>query len=98
MGEDDVAEYYPAVEKNEILSFVAAWRHLEGTTLSEHGRERQVPYEIAYVWNLKHRTGERANKSTHAQIGEQTGGCRGGGGVGKTGEGGEEVQISRSLL
>ena len=43
-------------------------------------RERQIPYEITHTWNLIHGTNEPFHgKETHG-LGEQTYGCRGGGG------------------
>ena len=42
----------PSHEKNEIMPFIATWMHLEMTTLDE-GRQRKLPYNIAYMWNLK---------------------------------------------
>ena len=47
-------EYYSAVRKNEILPFAATWMDLEGIMLSEMSdRERQILYDITYMWNLK---------------------------------------------
>ena len=34
------------------MPFVAAWMDLEIITLSEV-RQRQMPYDITYMWNLK---------------------------------------------
>ena len=42
----------PSHEKSEIMPFIATWMHLEMTTLDE-GRQRKLPYNIAYMWNLK---------------------------------------------
>ena len=41
-------EYYPAIKKNKIMP----WLNLEIIILSEV-RERQISYDIAYMWNLK---------------------------------------------
>ena len=38
-------EYYPAVKKNEIMSFAAIWMDLEIIILSKLGRDK---YDIAY--------------------------------------------------
>ena len=46
-------EYYLAIKKNEILQFAAMWMNLEGIMLIEI-RERQIVYEITYMWNLKY--------------------------------------------
>ena len=45
-------EYYSSVEKNEIMSFAATWMNLEIIKLSEV-RQRQIPYDVTYMWNLK---------------------------------------------
>ena len=46
-------EYYSAIKKNEITPFEATWMNLEIITLSE---ERQISYDISYMWNLKKKT------------------------------------------
>ena len=46
-------EYYSAVKKNEIMPFPATWVDLEIIILSQSERERQIPYDITYMWNLK---------------------------------------------
>ena len=50
-------EYYPATKKNEIMPFAATWMDLEIVILSEV-RQRQIPYDITYMWNLKYDTNE----------------------------------------
>ena len=45
-------EYYSVLKKNEIMSFVETWKELEIIIL------RQIPYDIAYMWNLKYDTNE----------------------------------------
>ena len=45
-------KYYPTIKKNEIMSFAATWMDLEIVTLSEV-REREISYDIPYMWNLK---------------------------------------------
>ena len=37
----------------EILSFVTIWMDLEGIVLSEKDIERQILYDLIYMWNLK---------------------------------------------
>ena len=46
-------ESYSAIEKNEVMPFVATWRDLE--IISEVG---QIPYDIPFMWNLKYDTNE----------------------------------------
>ena len=45
-------EYYSAIKKNEIMPFAATCMHLEMVILSEVS-QRQISYDVAYVWNLK---------------------------------------------
>ena len=52
-------EYYSAIKKNEIMPFAATWMGLEIIILSEvRQRERQIPYDITYMWTLKYDTNE----------------------------------------
>ena len=51
-------EYYSAIKKNEIIPFAATWMDLEILILSMSERERQIPYDITYMWNLKYDTNE----------------------------------------
>ena len=39
-------------KKNTIMPFAATWMDLEFVLLSEV-RERQISYDITYMWNLK---------------------------------------------
>ena len=50
--------YYPAIKKNEIMPFAATWMDLEIIILSKSERERRIPYDITYMWNLKYDTNE----------------------------------------
>ena len=45
-------KYYSVIGKNEIMPFAATWIDREITLLSEV-REREISYDISYVWNLK---------------------------------------------
>ena len=40
-------------KKEEVLPFAAMWMDLEIIILSEVSREKQVLYDIAYLWNLE---------------------------------------------
>ena len=52
-------EYYSAIKKNEIMPFAATRIDLEIIILSEVSqKERQIPYDITYMWNLKYGTNE----------------------------------------
>ena len=50
-------ECYLAIEKNEIMPFAAPWMGLEIIILSEVN-QRQILYDITYMWNLKYDTNE----------------------------------------
>ena len=56
MDKEDVVhisvEYYSAIKKNEIMPFAATWMKLEIIILNEV-RERQISYDITYMWNNK---------------------------------------------
>ena len=41
------------MKKNEIMPFATIWIELEIIILSEV-RQRQIPYGITYMWNLKY--------------------------------------------
>ena len=41
-------------KKNEIMPFAATQLELEVSILVEYTRERQILYDITYMWNLKH--------------------------------------------
>ena len=40
------------------MPFAATWMQLEIIILSKSERERQLPYDITYMWNLKYDTNE----------------------------------------
>ena len=47
-------EYYSAIKMNKIMPFAATWMQLDyHTKRSKSERERQTPYDITYIWNLK---------------------------------------------
>ena len=46
-------EYYSAVTRNEIRSFVETWMDLETVIQSKSEREKQIPYANTYIWHLK---------------------------------------------
>ena len=45
-------DYFSATKKNE-MPFAATWMGLKIIILSKSERERQISYEITYIWNLK---------------------------------------------
>ena len=61
-------EYYSAIKKNEILPFATTWMDSEGITLSAMSdTERQILYDITYMWNLKIRQTSEYNKKKQTQ-------------------------------
>ena len=47
-------EYYSAIKRNEIRSFVETWMDLETVIQNEVSqREKQISYINTYMWNLK---------------------------------------------
>ena len=66
MDKEDVVhiytmEYYSAIKKNEIMPFAAT--RDDHTKWSQSDRERQIPYDITYMWNLKYDTNELIYKT-----------------------------------
>ena len=57
------------------------WMELETLILSEvkSERERQIPYDITYIWNLIYGTNEPFHRKETHGLGEETCGCQGGG-------------------
>ena len=45
------------------MPFTATWMQLEILILCEVKRERQIPYDITYMWNLKYSTNELIYKT-----------------------------------
>ena len=65
MDKEDVVdiyavEYYSAIKKNKIMPFAATMDATRDyhTKWSKSERERQIPYDITYMWNLKYDTNE----------------------------------------
>ena len=47
-------EYYSAIKKNDMMPFAVTWVDPEIIILSEvSDRERQILYDITYMWNQK---------------------------------------------
>ena len=66
------------------MPFAATWMELETLILSEvkSERERQIPYDSTYIWNLIYGTNEPLHRKENHGLGEQTCGCQGGEGAG----------------
>ena len=72
-------EYYPIIKENKIMPFAATRMQLKILTRSEVSqKERQILYDITYVWNLKYGINEPIYKTATASHREQTCGCHGG--------------------
>uniref|UniRef100_A0A8W4FHR6 DUF1725 domain-containing protein n=1 Tax=Sus scrofa TaxID=9823 RepID=A0A8W4FHR6_PIG len=63
-------EYYSAIKKNELMPSAATWMEPETLILSEvsQERERQIPYDITYIWNLG--TSEPFHRKENHGLGE----------------------------
>ena len=50
--------FYAVIKNNEIMLFAATWMDLEIIILNKikSDRERQILYNITYMWNLEDRT------------------------------------------
>ena len=48
-------QYYSTMKNKEILLFATTWVDTEGIMLNEikSDWERQIPYDLTYMWNLK---------------------------------------------
>ena len=55
-------EYYSAIKKNEVMLFKATWTDLEIIILSE-ASQKQISYNITYMWNLNNDTNELIYKT-----------------------------------
>ena len=55
-------EYYSAIEKNKIMPSAVTWVQLEIITLSEVN-QKEIPYDITYMQNLKYGTNEPIYKT-----------------------------------
>ena len=58
-------EYYSAIKKKKIMPSASNMGGLRGyhTKSSKSERERQIPYNITYMWNIKYDTNELIYRS-----------------------------------
>ena len=55
---------YLVIKKNEVMPFAATWLDLETIIQSDKSeRERQIPYAITYMLNLKYDTNQHICKT-----------------------------------
>ena len=74
-------EYFSAIKKkldvcdnmDRSRGYYAKW--------NKSDKEREIPHDLAYMWNLRNRTNETKQKRAH-RYREQMGGCRKRGGKG----------------
>ena len=54
----DAMEYHSAMKRDKLIPFAATWMKPGTLILSEvsHKEKRQTPYDITYLWNIKHGT------------------------------------------
>ena len=67
------------------MPFAATWMELETLILSKSERERQIPYDFTYTWNLIYGINEPSHRKENHRHGEQTCGCQEEGGRSRTG-------------
>ena len=58
MSQEALAEQASNYEFKGNNTFAAIWMQLEITVLSMSERERQISYDITYMWTLKYFTNE----------------------------------------
>ena len=64
-------EYYSAIRKDDIMPFAATWMELENLILSEMSqKDRQIPYDITYNWNLISSTNEHLLRKENHGLGK----------------------------
>ena len=65
-------DYYSDPKKNDIMPFAATWMELETLIPSEvkSERERQIPYDITYIWNLIFDINESFHRKGNHGLGE----------------------------
>ena len=58
-------------KKNDIMPFAKTWMELETLILSEMSqKDRQIPYDITYNWNLISSTNEHLLRKENHGLGE----------------------------
>ena len=79
MDEEDIVYIHNRIllshKKNKIMSFAATWMQPDILTLSKSERERQITYDVTYIWNLIFSTNEPFHKKEIHGLGEYTCGC-----------------------
>ena len=75
-------EYYSAMKKeqNNVTGRNRDGTRDSHTKWSQSKRERQISYDITYIWNVIYSTNESFHRKENHGHGEQTYGCQGWGG------------------
>ena len=61
-------EYYRAERKKELLPFGTEWMELESIMLSDKARQRQIPYDLTFNWNLINKQASKQNTTRDIEI------------------------------
>ena len=79
-------EYYSAIKKEQNNTICSSMDGPRDTKQSKSERERQIPYDVTYMWNLKYNTNEHIceKQQTHRHR-EQTCVCVAEGKIGSLG-------------
>ena len=60
-------------KKNKTMPFLATWMELDTLILSEVSqKEKDIPYDITYIWNLTYDTNEASYRKENHGLGEHT--------------------------
>ena len=59
-------EYYLSIKENEILPFATTWMKCESIKWNKSDGERQIPYDLIYMWHLK-KNKTKKNKLTNTE-------------------------------
>ena len=79
--DEDVVHIYNGIplshKKDGIMPYAVTWMQLDIIILSEIRKERQIPCDITYEWDLSNDTNEPTYETETQSLTEQTGGCQG---------------------
>ena len=65
-------EYYSAIKKNQIMAIAATWMELKThTKWNKSERQRQIPCDITFIWNLIYSTHKPFHRKENHGLGEQ---------------------------
>ena len=55
--------YYSDIKNKMILPFVITWMKLEGIKWNKSDRERQILYDLTYMWNVNKQTNKQQQQN-----------------------------------